>query len=386
MMVETRYPEDWPMRKYVNTRIPSLAVGGLPTLLLLAGLTSLGGLGGCGGRTFYSSWDSGVDTPDAALVPDSAVRPDASVRPDAGEDCADPATWEAVPTPLDSITVVNVGPAGGVPAGVAVRIAVELTYTGCDEMGGVQAQVFPNDQAVILTGYVWRYTGTRECPYSASTGREVFSLPDLVAGEWDIADYLVNGPFIPFEVLPCGPNRDCECDRWQGIPGEWGAACDFDCMCEDALDCNLEGQGNMGPQCFQTCSVSADCPQPLFCNEGFLPQTPSDVCMSTGLLDACTGDTDCPAGHACRPDPVLAENVCVAAMATQPIGRPCDSDCECPAGYSCVAEPDAFTPSCQIRCRGNRDCPEGTRCDPRRAPAGPRANALVCGFTSSPSL
>ncbi|MDY0003685.1 MAG: hypothetical protein RBU30_20465 [Polyangia bacterium] len=307
------------------------------------------------------------------------------MRPDASVTCEDQAQWEAVAAPLDRIEVLNPQWGGdGIPSGVAVRIAASLTYTGCDEMGGVQAQVFPQDRAIILTGFAWRYHGPRPCPYLASTGTEYFSFQGLRAGEWTVADYLLNSPGTPFTIRPCDISEDCICDRWEGTPGDWGFACDFDCMCAPPLGCNYEGMTSMGPQCYETCSVSSDCPRALFCNEGFLPQTQPGVCLATGMIEACESDSECPPGHTCEPDAAAGYSLCVATMATQPMGRPCDDDCDCPAGFSCIYDPAAFAPTCQIRCRGNRDCPRGTQCDPLESPAGAGANALLCQFSQMP--
>lgn len=350
------------------------------TVAMTAAMTTVG----CGGRTIWASWEDG-GLEDGAGIPDSGTRLDATVRPDANVTCEDPAQWEPLAVPLDRIEVLNPQwGGGGIPQGVAVRITAELTYTGCDEMAGIQAQVFPEDRTVLLTGFVWRYLGTRPCPFLASTGTEHFALADLPPGEFTVSDYLVNGPGTPFVIRPCASGEDCFCERWQGIPGDWGTACDFDCMCAAPLGCNYEGMVNMGPQCYETCSVSSDCPATLFCNEGFLPQTPEGICLSTGLIDACEGDADCPPGHTCEPDSAAGYDLCVATMATQPMGRTCTSDCDCPAGYSCVADPIAFAPSCQIRCRGNRDCPLGTFCDAWESPAGAGANTLTCQFLPMP--
>ena len=193
-------------------------------------------------------------------------------------------------------------------------------------------------------------------------------------------DALANAPSARIAIRPCGPREDCFCESSTDPPGGWGSSCDYDCSCEAPLHCNMEGTTSPGPQCFQTCSLSSDCPPLLFCNEGFLPQTPEGICLSTGLIDACATDDDCPPGHACRPDSAAGHSLCVAAMPTQPMGNPCQSHCDCPAGYSCIADPIAFTPTCQIRCRGNRDCPEETFCDHPETPAGPGSNLLTCQF------
>lgn len=356
---------------------------GLASLLAIA----LAGGSGCGGRTAYGYWGDGGAPPDGSSITDGATQhdgsqwPDSQVRPDGGEPCDDSAQWEPMTVPLDRIEVLNaMWGGGGIPEGISVRIAAELTYTGCDEMAGIRVDVQPFARTVLLTGHVWRYIGNKPCPFLASTGREIFSLPRLSPGDWSVVDYLVNAPGTPFFIRPCGPNEDCFCQGSTPPPVGWGSPCDYDCWCEMPLDCNIEGTTSMGSQCYQTCSVSSDCPPALFCNEGFLPMTPEGLCLTTGLIDACESNSDCPPGHTCRHDSSVGYALCVASMPTQPVGRPCQNDCDCPTGFSCIADPIAFTPTCEIRCRGNRDCPPGTHCDNHDAPAGPGSNLLTCQF------
>jgi hypothetical protein len=102
--------------------------------------------------------------------------------------------------------------------------------------------------------------------------------------------------------------------------------------------------------------------------------------MSTGLIDSCQTDNDCPPGWECLPVQGQSYNWCRPTMATQPVGRPCELDCDCGEGFSCVSLEFGDIPACQIRCRGNQDCPAGMFCDPENDPAGPAANRLVCHF------
>jgi hypothetical protein len=325
---------------------------------------------GCGGRS-VSSVDN--QNNNNSSIPDAAVPADAGDRRDGGTTtCEGEDAWELTPVPISNVAVLNPALGGdGIPEGVTVRVEVTVDFTGCDEMAGVQHEIFGPDRLVLLTGYIWRYVGTRSCPFLAQSAVERVALRRLPAGTWELLDYMINGPGIPFDVRPCGPTEDCTCDTWPGTPGDWGATCDFDCMCAAPLGCVMDGSGG----CYQTCSVTADCPLPLFCNE-FLPQTSQGVCLSTGLIESCLSDADCAAGFACLPVPDLGYDWCQPAMDTDYIGTTCAVDCDCPRGFSCVRLRSDEAPSCQIRCRGNQGCPRPTACDEPGSPTG--MNHLVC--------
>lgn len=336
---------------------------------------------GCGGRNLgqtNTNDNRNGDRRDGSLPGrDGAVPADAWVLPDSGV-CEDGDWWELRATPLTSITVLNPQLGGdGIPSGVTVRVETVVNVTGCDELAGVQAEVHPADRTVILAGYVWKYHGPEVCPHESRDQPEYLAFEELVAGQWSLMDILPNDPGVPFWIRPCGPNEDCECNSWQGVPGDWGTTCDYDCMCQGGLGC---GYDEATPTCYQTCSVTADCPIPLFCNF-FLPQSAQGVCMSTGMLDSCQSDTDCAAGFDCLPVEGTGYDWCQPAMATQPVGRPCGFDCDCPAGYVCAQTDDTMQRFCQIRCRGNQDCPAGMVCDPEAAGTDFIANSLVCQFS-----
>lgn len=324
---------------------------------------------GCGGRSVSSAENQNngnTTTPDGSVPMDAGDRPDGGTTP-----CDVDDAWQLMATPLSSITVLNPALGGnGIPQGVTVRVEVEVDYTGCDQMAGVQFDIFPQDLLVLLTGYVWRYEGSADCPHGLQTGVERIALPELTAGDWELLDSLINSPGVPFWVRPCTAAEDCTCDSWQGVPGDWGATCEYDCMCAPELGCVMDGSGG----CYQTCSVTSDCPLPLFCND-FLPQTSTGVCLSTGLLESCTSDADCAAGYACLAEPELGL-VCLAAMDPDHRGTPCVVDCDCAQGFACVTLRPGEPPSCQIKCRGNRDCPRTTTCDDPGSPQG--FNRLVC--------
>lgn len=324
---------------------------------------------GCGGRSVSATHNQNNN----ATIPDAAVVTDAGDRLDSGTvTCDEDDAWELTMVPLTDIVVLNPALGGdGIPEGVTVRVEVTVSFGGCDEMAGVQHDVFGQDLLVLLTGYVWSYVGSRSCPHLAQTGVERIALRRLPAGTWELLDYLINGPGLPFDVRPCDAGEDCNCDTWQGVPGDWGSACDFDCMCEARFGCVMDGSGG----CYQTCSVSPDCPVPQFCND-FLPQTSQGVCMSTGLLETCQSDADCDPGFACLPVPDQGFDWCQPAMDTDYVGAPCAVDCDCPGGFSCVTQQTGDEPTCQIKCRGNRDCPHPTTCDDPGSPTG--MNRLVC--------
>jgi len=325
---------------------------------------------GCGGRAVSTSNNQNNGN---TLIPDGAVPVDAATRPDGGTvTCDEDDAWELTATPLSDIVVLNPAMGGnGIPEGVTVRVEVTVTFTGCDEMAGVQHEVFGPDRMVLLTGYVWRYVGTRDCPSLLQTAVERIALRRLPAADWELMDYMINGPGLPFTVRPCGAGEDCTCDTWQGIPGAWGVACDFDCMCEPQLGCVMDGSGG----CYQTCSVSSDCPPQLFCNE-FLPQTSQGVCLSTGLIETCVSNEDCAPGYACLPVPDQGFSWCLPSMDTDHVGAVCAVDCDCPDGFSCVSLRSDESATCQIKCRGNQDCPRPTVCDNPGTPGG--MNQLIC--------
>ncbi len=336
---------------------------------------------GCGGRTIgpdnsnhndngnVSDPDGGTPGPDAAPVTDGGVTPDSGV-------CDVQEWWELQATPLSEVAVKNPQLGGdGVPEGVTMRVEATLTVTGCDEPAGVQAEVYPDDRTVILAGYIWHYHGPENCPYLAEDVPEFLAFRQLRSGSWSLVDILINGPGVPLIVRACDANEDCDCDHWQGVPGSWGTACDFDCMCQGNLGCVYD---QPTPTCYRTCSVTSDCPIPQFCNDA-LPQTAQGVCLSTGLIEECGSDADCAPGFACLPVEGTGQDWCQAAMATQPVGRPCDYHCDCPEGYSCVDMGEGGR-TCQIRCRGNLDCPSSMVCDPRAAGSEFVANLLVCNF------
>ncbi len=100
------------------------------------------------------------------------------------------------------------------------------------------------------------------------------------------------------------------------------------------------------------------------------------MCLSTGLLDSCTDSDDCAPGFECLPVEGADYNWCQATMPQNEIGTPCAYDCDCAAGMSCVTLRVEDGPSCQIKCRGNQDCPRSSLCDDPGNPAGP--NNLVC--------
>lgn len=326
--------------------------------------------GGCGGRS-VSTMDNNNDG--AVTLPDATAPADAGDRPDSGTvTCAEDDAWELTVAPLSNIVVLNPALGGnGIPQGVTVRVEVTVDFEGCDELAGVQFDVFGQDSLVLLTGFVWRYVGSRDCPHVSHSGVERIALRRLPPGTWELLDYLINGPGVPFWVRACDAAEDCNCDAWQGVPGSWGATCDYDCMCEARLGCVMDGSGG----CYRTCSVTADCPIPLFCND-FLPQTSQGVCMSTGMLDTCLSGADCAVGFACLPVPDQGFDWCMPAMDTDHIDASCAVDCDCPEGFTCVSLRSDETATCQIKCRGNLDCPRPTTCDDPGSPTG--MNRLVC--------
>lgn len=345
---------------------------------------------GCGGRTVSGvnvnqNDDSGV--PDAHIS-DGTVQPDSSLSdalpPDAWQPCEYEDSWTLEPAILEEITVLNPMATGtGIPEGVSVRIKAMIPVTGCDRMAGVQYTMYGGgtEGIIELSGFVWRYEGDRPCPDMMQFVPEFFSFPGLSVGEWEVYDALIDGPPTLFTVRTCMDGEDCYCDFWNGVPGDWGSSCNHDCMCQDELGCNYEGDTMNPGVCYETCSVTADCPVGLFCHHDMLSDTPNGVCLTTGLIDECV-EGGCEPGFECRHNPEVGYRVCTAVMDPDYMDTPCEIDCDCPAGFSCLSLPYFDNKTCQIMCRGNQDCPDGIGiyCDG----PGHLENLLICAFVAEP--
>lgn len=338
---------------------------------------------GCGGRTFWANDDdAGIDDPDAATDPDARVDPDASTDPDGGPppQCIEDEWWELIATPLDSVTVTSPHQMGGpgLSRGISARVKALVPVGGCDRLAAVQPTVEWATQRIHLASWVWRYHGPAACPEMIALVPEMLVFRDLDPGTWSVWDeFSMDGPgaLARLEVQACRVGEDCACNLWDGIPGEIGASCHYDCQCAWPLSCLYEGMldPEWGGSCQQTCSTDADCPLPSRCLFDVLDM-PTGIC--TDWREGCSDHADCAAGHACRPledDPQL--RYCQPEMTPDSIGVQCGDDCDCPAGYDCVVLDDTGMRHCQIPCRGNGDCPESLTCED---PGGWWVNNRVC--------
>jgi len=216
---------------------------------------------------------------------------------------------------------------------------------------------------------------------------EYLALRDLDPGLWGVVDdFSMDGPgpydaMASFFVRECLLGEDCGCALWDGTPGGPGAFCHYDCQCEWPLSCLYEGMMPNPPEgtCARTCSVDADCAPTEHCQTAGLEDAPEGICLA--VHDHECGDVPggCPAGWACewRGGNDAGTYLCVPAMASGAIGMPCGTDCDCPAGYSCTEHDDTGQRTCQIKCRGNGDCPDTSECD---EPGSWSMNQQVCGW------
>jgi hypothetical protein len=258
-------------------------------------------------------------------------------------------------------------------------VAVNL----CDQLAGVQSEVDTVQTRIHLRAYVWRYMGTYTCPPGIEYFDEYFAFRDLFAGSpWTIVDAyeaLPNPARATAVIRECMVGEDCNCTLWDGIPGRTGESCMYDCMCQWPLGCVWEGQTPPlgGGWCYKTCSVDADCPPPHKCVFNY-EDIPEGICEFA--RDECAGDQDCQPGFTCQyvSDPDGRGEFCLPNMSTTEVGETCADDCDCSDGLSCVVTDDIGMRSCQIKCRGDWDCPGEMCCD--AGDLGWTDNLLRCDY------
>jgi hypothetical protein len=294
--------------------------------------------------------------------------------------CTEDEWWELAVTPLDNVIVTSPHQPGGpgLSQGISVRLQAIVPVSGCDRLAAVQPTVEWQSQQVHLASWVWRYHGPQDCPEVLELVPEMLVLRDIEPGDWTVWDeFSMDGPgaLAEFHVEACRIGEDCGCALWDGIPGEAGASCYYDCQCAWPLSCVYEGMldPEWGGTCQQTCSVDADCPLPSQCLLNVLDM-PNGIC--SGWREDCEQQSDCPAGYDCRPledDPQY--RFCQPDMEFDHNGDSCADDCDCPAGYDCLITNDIGMRSCHIRCRGNGDCPDYVTCED---PGGYWVNNRIC--------
>ena len=341
------------------------ALSGLWIFALVAGI----GLSACGGRSVSGinqnqneqdgsvRQDGSPDT-DGGLI--DADMTDGTVRPDAAG-CEHGDSWSVVDVPIDDIRILTTEALGG-PAteGIGVRIQALITIGGCEEPAGlIWEQDFGNQQ-IVLHASKWVYNGPRPCPEFEMQVPLFAAVSSWERGRWTVVDansYLA----ADFGVRRCPQGEDCYCELWDGIPGDVGDSCHYDCQCSYPMTCVFDGAPTFPPQghCYKTCSSDSDCSAEagLTCQMGVL-DAPEGVCVRGDRT--CNNDSDCKPGFSCLPaqgDPSV--KVCRPTMPEDLTTDRCEDDCDCPEGYKCS---DVFrAKTCVIPCRGMFDCP-GTLC------------------------
>jgi hypothetical protein len=184
----------------------------------------------------------------------------------------------------------------------------------------------------------------------------------------------------------CPP--DCWCDRGRCVlgsrPGGGGGGGGGD----DRVDpvCVADGDCRWGWSC-----RSGRCqPTERFCGAD-RECWAGEVCEAWICRPACSGDSDCPAGGACRPDghcgpaPVACDDLwdcepgeLCEGGACAPAETTCSSDWGCGPGRVCLNE--ACVP--ERPCEGDDDCPEGLLCADVRACVRPPGDPApeACDF------
>lgn len=144
--------------------------------------------------------------------------------------------------------------------------------------------------------------------------------------------------------LGLGPERWC-------VPAGAGAVGD---RCGRHADC---GSGLcLGRRCAGPCDDGVPCPAGTACRDRF---------GGRWCVGVCGPDAPCGAGEVCDPAGDRYEGQCVAAPASPSVGAPCADDADCgPAAVGCADGADGRR--CRAPCAvGGDDCPAGEACAPR---------------------
>jgi len=350
-------------RKSHRPSLDSKVVVGVATAMAAIGLLAMAA---CGGRTLTGvtntnqvRWDAGPDGhvwPDGHVFADGHIRPDGQVLPDANVQCQGD-QWSLTQVPIQSVEVLTGQNTrwGAISEGIAIRLHTTVEVGGCDQLAAVTwAQ---SNNTIDLYATVWTYQGQDLCPEALIVVSTYQAFSNLSPGAWTIEDGSNMTTMGQFRVRPCRNGEDCYCQVWDGIPGEEGASCRYDCQCSYPLQCVVDGMLDpmVGGTCLRTCSTDSGCNPPRGCNLDEQNE-PVGVCSIDG--HACTNDSDCRPGFSCKP---LGDQPntswCQPTMETDALDQACHDDCDCPAGYSCAMTHARGGKTCQIKCRGELDCP-----------------------------
>lgn len=293
--------------------------------------------------------------PDAALQPVDAGRPpDAGPKPgwDAGT-CFEPLNWKLEPRSIDEVRLAAgtyVPPRQG--SSVLLEVDVQL-LSGCEEVAKVDVDLQPGNATdfVTLHAFAWVQGGGACEPVAPIVTTSAF-VPGRGASNLRVVVTDGHSPGgglrLTYGVSACG-GSSCWCDPWAppGTVQEF-SACGTDCDCAAGLSClPTPAPGGAAWSCLRPCARQTDCPRSGCVRQG------STASWTCGILDACPVPEDCPAGFECviRDAPSFCQDLREA-----PTSLPCRCDAECRPGQRCIQGFRA-TPTCEIPCAGERDCP-----------------------------
>jgi hypothetical protein len=249
--------------------------------------------------------------------------------------------------------------------GASPILHVRTVLPLCDEPGNVRWSVDHAVRRITLSPFVWRPLGIPPCPPATRTFEIDVSLvgETLEAGPWEAV--LEDGSArVAFTVA--GPPPELACTDCLAED----AACAIDMECAGPLRCvPMRGDAVCASFCVLPCT-------PFPRREPGDP-APSDLGCQAALGVAATCEDDATLGSRCRaasrdlclpcPDGMLCSEGDALTTCRWDlelafgVPEPCLSDADCRPGQSCIE--DAGIRSCEVRCRSDHPCPDGT-CGP----------------------
>ncbi len=214
------------------------------------------------------------------------------------------------------------------------------------------------------------------------------------------------------DCLPNCEGRCCGDDGCGGtcadLCGDTGQSCDTDnCQCQGECQPDCAGRECGPDKCLGTCGPG--CAEDETCSDGICQQLgcsgdeqcqPGQICLDNTCTNGCRGDRDCPQDQFCLADePPNGKCVACRDDADCPDGNVCSDgqcrffcaeDTDCPAEQHCELATGACVEctsnehcdlgqiclsSCVDGCATDRDCPDGTVCDPE---AGEHGQCVAC--------
>ena len=283
---------------------------------------------------------------DSDSAPD-AGQPDAAEpgAADASASCPATTPWKIEPRTIDLVSFIDSASASRMESADRFVVKVRLQTT-CEVLARVSVGVMPGDATdfVSLAATAWVQQNMRCGPATEPVEARV-TLPGSISGNPQVSVGAQGSSqvLLQYERSTC---VDCDC-YWQKPPGtaKRGEACASDCSCEKGLSCLASSDNHW--QCELPCDTGTDCAsQGYSC--GQVPAGPAWVCVDqTG----CRHD-GCPAGFACEGGGAAK---CVDHRPPS-TGKSCDCDAQCAAGQRCITG-WRDTPTCEITCASDRDCP-----------------------------